>query len=163
MKLPGSQRRGKGKVELMMTPMIDIVFNLVIFFLLMPSFEAKEGYLPTNLPSTQGPTPQQQKKEDSFRIDIRHVEPWEGENRKKATLTLNRDEISDNAELRRRLKQARQNIAPTGLDKEETEKRLKKVPVLISPDMAVYYKHVVAAFDAAIDAGFTNIQFTVPK
>ena len=43
------------------------------------------------------------------------------------------------------------------------EEKLKKFPVLISPDMVVWHKHVVAAFDGAIDAGFKNIQFTVPK
>jgi len=39
---------------LQMAPMIDIVFNLVVFFVLMPSFEAGDGFLPTNLPSGLG-------------------------------------------------------------------------------------------------------------
>jgi len=156
MKMPGAERRGKGKVELMMTPMIDIVFNLVIFFLLMPSFEAKEGYLPTNLPSTQGQQRGEMKKTDSFRIDLLHVEPWEGENKKKVEIFVNKEGIADNHDLRAKLRMARQNLEAAGKD-------IKKVPVLISPDMVVWHKHVVAAFDAAIDAGFKNIQFSVPK
>jgi len=156
MKMPGAERRGKGKVELMMTPMIDIVFNLVIFFLLMPSFEATEGYLPTNLPSTQGQQRNEMKKTDSFRIDLLHVEPWEGDNRSKVEIYVNKEGIADNHDLRAKLRLARQNLEAGGKD-------ITKVPVLISPDMVVWHKHVVAAFDAAIDAGFKNIQFSVPK
>jgi biopolymer transport protein ExbD len=33
-----------------LTPMIDCTFNLLIFFLLAPSFSLSEGYLTTNLP-----------------------------------------------------------------------------------------------------------------
>ena len=156
MKMPGGERRGKGKVGLMMTPMIDIVFNLLIFFLLMPSFEAKEGYLPTNLPSTQGQQRGEMKKTDSFRIDLLHVEPWEGDNRGKVEIYVNKEPIADNHDLRAKLRMARQNLESAGKD-------IKKVPVLISPDMVVWHKHVVAAFDSAIDAGFKNIQFSVPK
>lgn len=156
MRMPGGKHRGKGKVELMMTPMIDIVFNLVIFFLLMPSFEAKEGYLPTNLPSTQGQQNTKKKDETSFRIDILHIEPWEGHNKEKAEIYLNKALVADNAALREKLHEAKRNIESNNQD-------IKKVPVLISPDMVVWHKHVVAAFDAAVDAGFKNIQFTVPK
>lgn len=158
MRMPGSERRGKGKAELQMTPMIDIVFNLVIFFLLMPSFEAKEGYLPTNLPSTQGQQRTQIKKEESFRIDLLHKEPWEGKNREGVIIALNQQEIADFGQLRQRLREARKVIEQAG-----GPEKVKKTPVLISPDMVVWHKHTVAAFDAAIDAGFKNIQFSVPK
>jgi len=155
MKMPGRERRGKGKSELMMTPMIDIVFNLVIFFLLMPSFEAKEGYLPTNLPKTTGVHKKKVIKEQTFRIDLLHIEPWDDPaNQADCIIMLNRTEIADNKGLRERL-----TDAFNGMSEEER----KKAPVTISPDMVVWQKHVVAAFDAAIDAGFKNIRFTVPK
>jgi biopolymer transport protein ExbD len=156
MKMPGRERRGKGKVELMMTPMIDIVFNLVIFFLLMPSFEAKEGYLPTNLPKTTGVQKAKVIKEQTFRIDLKHVTPWDGNpaNQADCIIRLNRADVADNKELRERLTDAFNGL---------TEDYKNKAPVTISPDMVVWQKHVVAAFDAAIDAGFKNIRFTVPK
>ena len=150
---PGKSKRGRGRMELQMTPMIDIVFNLVIFFILMPSFEAEEGYLPTNLPgrSYAGPPP----KMAALRIDLRHVEPW-GEHRDEATILLNAEGVADYAGLRRRLRQARGNL-------EDSSTRAAGPAVIIAPDQVVQHRHVVAAFDAAIDAGFKDIRFTVPQ
>ncbi len=159
MKTPGAQRRNEArKVELKMTPMIDIVFNLVIFFLLMPSFEAKQGYLPTNLPSTQGQQRTTITKENRIRIDLLHVEPWNEETEDDVIIQLNQKQIANNGQLRQQLRQACRR-----LKSQLGDEKLTKFPVLISPDMVVWHKHVVAAFDAAIDAGFKNIQFTVPK
>jgi biopolymer transport protein ExbD len=154
MNLPGKHRRGVKRVELAMTPMIDIVFNLVIFFLLMPSFEAAEGYLPTNLPNTMGddlsaPSP------DGIRIDLEHVE--RGRNSaSQARVYLNRELVGDVATLRARLRETGRRLSASNASG-------KKPPVTIAPDMAVWHKHVVAAFDAAIDAGFTDIRFTPPQ
>jgi len=155
MRPPGAKHRGKGKIELQMTPMIDIVFNLVIFFILMPSFEAKEGYLPTNLPSDTGVQKRDRKNLNKLRIDLFHVEPYDS-NKDRARIVLNGEKIADYAELRRRLKETRRSLQGQGKD-------IAKVPVVISPDQVVWQKHVVAAFDSAIDAGFKSIQFTVPK
>ncbi len=155
MKPPGAKHRGKGKIELQMTPMIDIVFNLVIFFILMPSFEAKEGYLPTNLPTDTGVQRRDRRKLNKLRIDLFHVEPYDS-NKDKARIVLSGEEMKDYTELRRRLKETRRALQNQGKD-------IAKVPVVISPDQVVWQKHVVAAFDSAIDAGFKSIQFTVPK
>ena len=154
MRPPGSKHRGKGKIELQMTPMIDIVFNLVIFFILMPSFD-KEGYLPTNLPRDTGLQNTSRKKLNKLRIDLLHVEPYET-NKDRAEIVLNSEKIKDYAELRKRLRETRRALKAQGKD-------IAKVPVVIAPDQVIWQKHVVAAFDSAIDAGFKNIQFTVPK
>ena len=45
-----SRRRGKKKIELRMVAMIDVVFLLLIFFLLTANFRSKEGFLPADLP-----------------------------------------------------------------------------------------------------------------
>jgi biopolymer transport protein ExbD len=152
MTLPGSKRRGKGKVELMMTPMIDIVFNLVIFFLLMPSFEAREGYLPTNLPrtTTTGPGPRPDIRLRTLRIDLRQQPDMPAA----VGMSLNREPVHTVAELRSRLHSAHRQwrgAAP------------ESMAVTIAPDAGVWHRHVVAAFDAAVDAGFKDIRFTVPK
>lgn len=52
-----SRTREKVKIQPPMTPMIDIIFQLLIFFLLTPTFQSHEGYLTTNLPRDQGPNP----------------------------------------------------------------------------------------------------------
>ncbi|HOI54770.1 MAG TPA: biopolymer transporter ExbD, partial [Phycisphaerae bacterium] len=107
-----------------MTPMIDIVFNLIIFFILMPSFEAKEGYLPSNLPSDTGTQSAERKDLNKLRIDIYHVEPYP-EKKKEARVVLNGEPMNDYAELRKRLRETRRALSEQGRD-------IEKVPVVIS-------------------------------
>jgi biopolymer transport protein ExbD len=128
-----------------MTPMIDIVFNLVIFFLLMP-FEAYE-YLPTNLPQTGGRTAESRPQGEAMRIDLhdRGDAP--------AAIELDRRPVGDFGQLRRRLKEAAAWLGP----------RAGAMPVRIVPGAAVRHGDVTAAFDCAVGAGFRNIQFTVPQ
>ena len=151
---PGSSKRGRGRMELQMTPMIDIVFNLVIFFILMPSFQSTEGYLPTNLPGGGqiGPEPAPGQ---VLRVNLRHVEPW-AEHRDEVRIVLNSEELPGYGALRERLREARRSLRGSPV-------QAPVAAVVIAPDQVVQHKHVVAAFDAAIDAGFKDIRFTVPK
>lgn len=49
MRYPGPSHRPRGGLELPMTPMIDVIFLLIIFFICTSSFQAPEEVLPTNL------------------------------------------------------------------------------------------------------------------
>lgn len=153
------QKRYASHVELNMVPMIDVVFQLLIFLMVMPSSGDTEGYLPTNLPEGLG---QQAAavvpNKNEFRIDLLHVEPYDT-NKGEVIIRLNGEQLGSNGDLRNKLRAAHQVLAGSGVDAE----KMDKIPVLISPDMGVWHKHVVAAFDSAVDAGFKNIQFTVPK
>jgi biopolymer transport protein ExbD len=145
--LAGGRRHGRKVPELQMTPMIDIVFNLVIFFLLMPSFQAVEGYLPTNLPGEgRGPC---RTLLPGYRISL-EADGEEGG----VMIWLNGTRMDDFRELRVQLDAAAQRLGD--------EQRLE-VPVVISPTTGTWHKHVVAAFDAAIAAGLPSIAFTMPK
>jgi biopolymer transport protein ExbD len=44
------RRRGRTSMQLLIVPMIDVVFLLLVFFLLTASFRPREGFLPTKLP-----------------------------------------------------------------------------------------------------------------
>ena len=149
---PGSSKRGRGRMELQMTPLIDIVFNLVIFFILMPSFQSTEGYLPTNLPGGGSSPIDWPPPKPALRVNLRHVEPW-AEHRDEVRIVLNSEELPGYGALRGRLRGARRSLRDSPM----------QAAVVIAPDQVVQHKHVVAAFDAAIDAGFKDIRFTVPK
>ena len=41
---------GSGGMQLRMVPMIDVVFLLLVFFLMTASFRSREGFLPAQLP-----------------------------------------------------------------------------------------------------------------
>jgi len=145
-----SRTREKVKLQPPMTPMIDCIFQLLLFFMLMPSSAGREGYLTTNLPRDQGPNPIP-KQEILERVKIELLD--EGNEGVGVSIVLNDTQsLGDNfAALRAALEGYRaQGLQPTH-------------PILISPTMAVRHKWVVKAFDAAVTARFTNIHFAVPR
>ncbi len=136
------------KIQPPMTPMIDIVFQLLIFFLLTPS-QSGEGYLTTNLPKTSGPVAGAQQ------VDLKQVkielQVPEGDT-KGVVIVLN--ETQNFGRNFEGLLAALQGLREQGLPPD--------YPVLISPWMSCRHKWVVRAFDMAVAARFTNIQFAVP-
>lgn len=136
------------KIQPPMTPMIDIVFQLLIFFLLIPS-QSGEAYLTTNLPRTSGPVAGEKQK-DVKRIKIELQVP-EGDD-KSVVIVLNESRnFGRNFEG---LLAALQGLRERGLPPDH--------PVLISPWMSCRHKWVVRAFDMAVAARFTNVHFAVP-
>jgi len=131
-----------------MTPMIDIVFQLLIFFLLTPS-QSGEGYLTTNLPRTSGPVAGE-KQVDVKRVKIELQVPEHDD--KGVVIVLNENQtFGKNFEG---LLAALEGLRARGLAADH--------PVLISPWMSCRQKWVVRAFDMAVAARFTNIHFAVP-
>ena len=144
-----SRTREKVKIQPPMTPMIDIIFQLLIFFLLTPTFQSHEGYLTTNLPRDQGPNRAPQDILERIKIELLD----EGNEGEGVSIILNDTQsLGDNFKgLRSALEGYRaQGLQPTH-------------PILISPTMAVRHKFVVRAFDAAVTARFTSIHFAVPR
>jgi biopolymer transport protein ExbD len=144
-----SRKRENVKIQPPMTPMIDCIFQLLIFFMLMPSSAGREGYLTTNLPKDQGPNPTTQTNMERLKIELLD----EGNEGEGVSIILNDTQsLGDNFEgLRAALEGYRERgLQPTH-------------PILISPTMAVRHKFVVRAFDAAVTARFTSIHFAVPR
>ena len=144
-----SRKRENVKIQPPMTPMIDCIFQLLIFFMLTPTFQSHEGYLTTNLPKDQGPNPTTQINMERLKIELLD----EGNEGEGVSIVLNDTQsLGDNfAGLRAALEGYRaQGLQPTH-------------PILISPTMAVRHKFVVRAFDAAVTARFTSIHFAVPR
>ncbi len=143
------------KLQPPMAPMIDIVFQLIIFFMLIPNQQAGEGYLTTNLPTTSGPVAGKPQI-DVQRIKIELELPQNDEgviiDNKGVNIVLNDSQVfGDNFGG---LLAALQGLKTKGLPADH--------PVLISPWMGTRHKWVVRAFDMAVMARFTNIHFGVP-
>ncbi len=145
-----ARKREKKQIEPPMTSMIDIIFLLLIFFMLTPSFQGDEAYLTTNLPTNVGPN-MGPSNPDIPRIKITLYD--EGPEYKDVSIVLNETQsLGTNFDaLRSELVRLRNQGLPPDH------------PVLINPTMAVRHKWVVRAFDTAIAARFTNIQFAVPR
>ncbi len=141
------KRRGEAQGKAMqppLTPMIDVTFQLLIFFILTISFRTAEGQIPGSLPSDKG-----QKAEPSVKIDpMQIVLTPTGDWREKVVYELNGTTIMDPATLYEHLERKKTTL---GDDVE--------APVVIKARGDVRWKYVVEAFNQAVAADFKNIGF----
>ncbi len=143
MKLPKANRAGA--LEVKMTPMIDVVFLLLVFFVWTSSFQQPEFDLPGSLaePPAGGREANEttdQPIEAFDEIVVKLV------SRDASTIIqLNGDEIAGPTALRERLAE----IISLGV----------QPPIIIDPADRVTMDHAIAAYDAAISAGADRVMF----
>jgi len=138
--------RRDGAMDVAMTPMIDVVFMLLIFFVWTASFQVTELILPSSLVSEQ--TEQGNTELDPEFEDLERVVVRLGWSDNKPTWMVNDVVANDFASMRQRL------IAVA---------RIKStLPVLVDPDAVVPLGHVIDVYDAARESGFKNVQFATP-
>jgi len=149
-------RAKQAMMQLPMIPVISVVFNLLIVFMLAPSASSREGYLTTNLPTSSGPVANKPTlTEVRLRVILEDVGP-DGvyiDNAKNEFCSIKvegRELGGDFGALQAYLEEKRnQGLAPT-------------TPILLAPTMPTLHEWVVKAFDAAVASRFTNVQFAVP-
>jgi biopolymer transport protein ExbD len=129
----------KPRMQPPLTPMIDVTFQLLLFFLLACEFRESEGRIPGTLPTV--PTG-------------RWVEP--------ITVTLCRSSVDASAYYR--LNGLREPVtSPQQLYERLRERQAalgsRDVPVVIRPNGNVSWEFVVEAFNQAVRAEFTKIAF----
>jgi biopolymer transport protein ExbD len=145
-----------------MTPMIDVVFQLLIFFMLSIKFKTLEGklsaYLPKDIGVNTAPAEPIEKVEIKLKVLVegtklmpREDRPWGGEGAYRygpdrvVQYSLGPRTTKDLTELARRLKE--QYLAAP------------EAPATIDPWPGTVYKDVVDVLDVAIAAGYTDISF----
>ncbi len=140
--------RGSANADLntAMTPMIDVVFLLLVFFVWTASFQTIEYVLDSQVAAEKGTT-------DSN--DVQPLPPSDFED------ILVRIE-SDNGKL---IWSVDRRAAKSLADVEDRLNRLADVDVsakvILHPDPAVPLEFVIGAFDAAQLAGFKQVAFAV--
>jgi biopolymer transport protein ExbD len=131
-----------------LAPMVDVIMVLLIFFLLGASLELDiEGVLQTELDPRSGPSEGQQLEiNPTIRIDLENVD--EGES---CNIWVMQEPLEENtfARLERFMRERRM----AGADPENA--------VVIGAETTVRWRFVVKAMDAAVRAGFQNVQFAV--
>jgi len=135
-------------VQLRMAPMIDVVFLLLIFFLLTANFRSKEGFLPAELPKQVTRAAQ---------MEQVPLELWlESQTDGRCEVQIGLDErfiISDFDEtFTERLKKV---LAAQG--------RSVRDPVKFMPSGATTWDHVVKAYDALWELELEQIVFVLAK
>ena len=148
MRRPELHQRTRGDLEISMTPMIDVVFLLLVFFVWTASFQVVENMLPTSLLAVAGtqatelaePAPDL----DFDEIVIRLI--WEG---RALRWQINNLRVASLEEVRSRLDQ----IAAIR----------QSARVILHPDQEVPIGDVVDVYDQARLAGFKQVQFATSE
>ncbi len=142
----GRKKHGSVAIQPPLTPMIDIVFQLLLFFLLACQFRTAEGQIPANLPKVSGQ-----------KVTIKALDPIRiklsaaGPKRMGVTIGIKGTNLTfaSGNELYGYLKKIKDRYG----DKEG------KRPVYILPLGDVHWGHVVNAFNQGIRAKYKNVGF----
>jgi biopolymer transport protein ExbD len=155
------------KATLDMTPMIDVTFLLLIFFMCTIKFKTLEGKLAAYLPKDVGvnTTPAEPIEKIEIKLTVANEGtryeaprpnetasvPWKGEGRyvfgpdRRINYAVGPRTFSTVEEVRTRL---RESFAAT-----------PERPITVDARKGTVYSDVVAVLDAAIESGFTQISF----
>lgn len=141
--------RQEGSSQVAMTPMIDVVFLLLIFFLATSSFERVEKNLPSGISQTDpiesGAQPKEPILTDLDDIVIRLKQS----NDNGPQIWINQDELPGWEELRARLRE----IVAIKLD----------IPIIVDPEHQVPIDQVIRAYDIARQSGALRVFLATPS
>ncbi|MCA9175420.1 MAG: biopolymer transporter ExbD [Planctomycetales bacterium] len=144
MRRPSVFLNRRESLDVAMTPMIDVVFLLLVFFVWTASFSIVEYALPTAVTQTAGNQPANLDTPPPPEADFDNVvvRVLAG-----PRFELNGQTLETISELQERLRE----ISSVRTD----------TPTVIHPDADVAMGAAVDAFDAARSAGFTKVAFAV--
>lgn len=138
------------RMQLNLTAMIDVVFLLLVYFIITVNFASDEGVLSGAIPQRTGESQAQ----DLPRRPIRVVLQAQGETGCLVRISGQPQVTGDFDQLAALLSESqwRPELGRRGMFKPDH-------PVVVAPDGPVRWQHVVNAFNAAIRAGFANVSF----
>lgn len=149
MRRPSSYSQRQQGVDVKMTPMIDVVFLLLVFFVWTASFQIIEQVLPSNISSSSSAGTTQTNDPPPEEIDFEQVVIrllWQGNG---PAWTINDTPLPTLAAVRDRLA----TIAEIKQD----------APVILDPDPAAPLGHVIDLYDAARLENFQRVQFAASE
>lgn len=142
------------KMNLNLTSMIDIIFQLQIYFILTMSVAVNEGVITAKLPPIgSGDAKPQEMPPNPINIIVRNVGNY--------NYDVSIDGLSSSTPNFAALKDqliSMQNDPQRG----RTGAYKPDNPVYIKPDGSVRWQHVVNAFNAAVAARYSNVSFESP-
>ncbi len=149
MRRPDVLSQKRGDLEIKMTPMIDVVFLLLVFFVWTTSFRAVEQLLPSSLSAATGSSPVAANEPPPPEADFDEVVVrvlWQNG---RAAWQVNETRLDSLGQLSDRLK----TIAQIKRD----------APVILHPDGDVPLGDVIDVYDVSRIAGFEKIQFATQE
>ena len=149
MRKPSVFSRRRGELDIKMTPMIDVVFLLLVFFVWTASFQVMEHILPSSVSAVTGTSPVDPEEpvpeiEDFDDVVVRVVNQ-----NGRIAWRLNDQPVADLPELKRQL----EVIASIKRD----------APVILHPDPNVSLGDVIDVYDLSRLVGFEKVQFAASE
>ena len=149
MRKPSVFSRRRGELDIKMTPMIDVVFLLLVFFVWTASFQVMEHILPSSVSAVTGTSPVDPEEpvpeiEDFDDVVVRVVNQ-----NGRIAWRLNDQPVADLPELKRQL---------------EVITSIKRdAPVILHPDPNVSLGDVIDVYDLSRLVGFEKVQFAASE
>jgi len=146
--------------ELRMTAMIDVVFQLLIFFLVGTKFRVPEGELEAYLPEEGGPPKNLQElpEVDEIRVTLRVAQVTSANPYGAPSVLL--DNTASKAGVRGgSMGWLERELDTLGRSKEV----LENVPIIIEAEPHLAYKWVIEALDICRRTGFKKVNFAASK
>lgn len=132
------QNRRREEPDVNLTPLIDVVFLLLIFFMVSTTFE-RETEISIELPEASGPQMESEEKVVEISID------------EKGRYFVNKKEV-----VNTQLETLKRAI-------EEAAGDVEKPRIILSADRKTPHQSVISAMDAARQLGFVNLTFATSK
>ncbi len=156
------QKRDFEEVKMEMTPMIDVTFLLLIFFIVTLKFKTLEGRLDASLPKDRGTSTSQANEIEKVDIVIKVSNPGRLVP-DMADYSRGRLKMYEGRVVRFEVGSASFKTGPE-LSKyleqfSRTQEMRDETPVSIDPKKGVVYGDVVTVLDVVIEKGFTQIAF----
>jgi biopolymer transport protein ExbD len=143
MQIPNSSRRRQDRGDEAMTPMIDVVFLLLIFFICAAAGQIKEAVLPTEMSSTGSVASEQAADRDPWIVEVwlKLTSDADGE----TSVDMNGSAYSPVAAIAAPLRTLA-DLSPEN-------------PVILQIDPNVPMRDVIAVYDLCESAGFDSVNF----
>lgn len=139
------RRRGQTRMQPPLTPMIDVTFQLLIYFLLTATFREAEGQIPGSLPQTAGVTAGQKAEFEPTKVLLVPI----GTSDELVEYRIEGGEATQDAE------KLYQDL--------RVRKEQLDAPLVISVNPRVRWEYVVEAFNQAVRAEYEDIGFVVAR
>ncbi len=152
-------RSTKGAPKLMMTAMIDVVFQLLIFFMVAAEFRIPEGelaaYLPPEGPAVTMPKPPP----DADEIQVSLQIAQDGASNPKVAPKVTFKRVMTGESTSETMKSLAVKLKALGRD----PRMGGKVPVVIEAEPSVAYQWVIMTLDICREAKFAKVNFAASK
>lgn len=149
MRRPSPYQARRGETDVKMTPMIDVIFLLLVFFVWTASFQAVEHVLPSRLSAATGTQPADPSEPPPPAEDFEDVVVRIRWNGGRIVWQINETPLDNLAEVQRRL---------------DVVARIKPdAPVIVHPDPPVPLGEVIDVYDRARRVGFRKVQFATSE